>query len=217
MNTVPRLVTLALLAAFGFATSGLAMAGPAEDLLNAAMRDDGYRIDVLLRRGGDPNVRDELGQTPLHIALKDDGDKAVKSLLNHPALDVNAVNAAGETPLMLAALKGRLDTARLLVQRGAQINREGWTPLHYACSGPDEGVAAWLLSQGAEIDARSPNGSTPLMMASGYGGLTTAEQLLKAGAKAQLQNQQGLRAADFAERAGRDRFAKLLRAQADKP
>lgn len=212
MKSVPRLVALALLAG-----AELAMAGPAEDLLNAAMRDDGYRIGVLLLRGGDPNVRDEQGQTPLHIALKDDGDKAVKSLLSHPALDVNAVNAAGETPLMLAALRGRLDTARLLVQRGAQINREGWSPLHYACSGPDEGVAAWLLSQGAEIDARSPNGSTPLMMAAGYGGLSTAELLLKAGAKAKLQNEQGLRAADFAERAGRDRFAKLLRVQADKP
>ncbi len=217
MKSVPRLVTLALLAAVGFAASGAATAGPAQDLLIAAMRNDGYRIGVLLMRGGDPNVRDEQGQTPLHIALKDDGDKAVKSLLGHPALDVNAVTAAGETPLMLAALRGRLDTARLLVQRGAQINREGWSPLHYACSGPDEGVAAWLLSQGAEIDARSPNGSTPLMMAAGYGGLSTAELLLKAGAKTQLQNEQGLRAADFAERAGRDRFAKLLRAQADKP
>lgn len=194
----------------------LAQAGPAEDLLLAARRDDGHRTMLLLLRGADPNPRDERGRTPLHIVLQEESDKALASLLAHPGLDVNAVNAAGETPLMLAALKGRLDWVQTLAQRGAAINREGWTPLHYACSGPDNGVASWLLAQGAAIDALSPNGSTPLMLAAGYGGISTAEILLKAGADARLVNEQGLGAADFAERAGRDKLAALLRAAADK-
>lgn len=195
----------------------LANAGPAEDLLLAAQRDDGYRLSNLLLRGADPNPRDARGRTPLHIALQEESEKALASLLAHPGLDVNAVNTAGETPLMLAALKGRLDWVQALAQRGAQIDREGWTALHYACSGPDNGVAPWLLAQGAVIDARSPNGSTPLMLAAGYGGISTAEILLKAGANARLLNEQQLSAADFAERAGRDKLAKLLRSAADKP
>jgi uncharacterized protein len=205
-----------LLALGLIAATGRSLATPEEDLLNAALRDDGYRIGVLLLRGVDPNVRDTRGQGALHIALKDDSDKALQSLLKHPGLDVNSANSAGETPLMLAALRGRLDTVQLLVSRGALINREGWTPLHYACSGPDNGVVAWLLGQGAHLDARSPNGSTPLMLAAGYGGLTAAEVLLKAGADPALRNEQGLQAADFAKRAGRDNFAKVLRAAADK-
>lgn len=205
------LLALGLLAA-----AGLGRATPEEDLLNAALRDDGYRVGLLLLRGVDPNVRDARGQSALHIALKDDSDKALQSLLKHPGLNVNSANSAGETPLMLAALRGRLDTVQLLVARGALINREGWTPLHYACSGPDNGVTAWLLGQGAHLDARSPNGSTPLMLAAGYGGLTSAEILLKAGADPALRNEQGLRAADFAQRAGRDNFAKVLHAAADK-
>jgi ankyrin repeat protein len=197
--------------------AGPALATPEDELLSAAQRDDGYRVMTLLVRGVDPNVRDAKGQTALHIALREDSEKALTSLLKHPQLDVNALNAAGETPLMLAAIGGRLGASKQLVGRGAQINREGWTPLHYACSGPDNGVARWLLAQGADIDARSPNGSTPLMLAAGYGGLSTAEMLLQAGAKPGLLNEQGLTAADFAARAGRDKFVKVLRAAADKP
>lgn len=207
----------AWLAAALLALATLAQAGPAEDLLLAARRDDGYRLSNLLLRGADPNPRDERGRTPLHIALQEESEKALASLLAHPGLDVNAVNQAGETPLMLAALKGRLDWVQALARRGAEINREGWTALHYACSGPDNGVAPWLLTQGAVIDARSPNGSTPLMLAAGYGGISTAEILLKAGADARLLNEQQLSAADFAERAGRDKLAKLLRGAADRP
>lgn len=188
-----------------------------DDLIWAARRDDGHRLMNLLLRGADPNARDERGQSALLIALKEESEKALKSLMAHPGLDVNLANPAGETPLMLAALRGRLDWAQALLKRGAAVNRPGWTPLHYACSGPDEGLVDWLLLQGAEIDARSPNGSTPLMLAAGYGGISSAERLLKAGADARLRNEQGQTAADFAERAGRDRLARQLRAAADKP
>ncbi len=188
-----------------------------DDLIWAARRDDGHRAMTLLLRGANPNARDERGQTALLIALKEESEKALKSLMAHPELDVNLANPAGETPLMLAALRGRLDWAQALLKRGAAVNRPGWAPLHYACSGPDEGLVDWLLLQGAEIDARSPNGSTPLMLAAGYGGISSAERLLKAGADARLRNEQGQTAADFAERAGRDRLARQLRAAADKP
>lgn len=187
-----------------------------QEFLLAAKRDNGSQLMTLMLRGADPNVRDERGQTALHIALKDEGESAMRSLLMHPGLDVNAANAAGETPLMLAALKGRLDWVRALAQRGAHINREGWSPLHYACSGPDRGVVAWLLANGAQLEARAPNGTTPLMMASGYGGLSTAEALLKTGADAAAVNDAGLTAAHFAERAGHANFAKQLRAAAQR-
>jgi ankyrin repeat protein len=100
---------------------------------------------------------------------------------------------------------------QLLVKRGAKINRSGWTPLHYACSGPDNGVALWLIAQGADINARSPNGTTPLMMSVRYGPVDLAEDLLKAGADRMLRNEQHLDAADFALAAGRDQLLQLLR------
>ena len=193
-------------------TLGLAaLAGPAEDeLLIAAQRDDGKRVMVLMLRGADPNARNAKRQTALHVALSQESERALKSLLEHPGLDVNAINQAGETPLMLAALKGRVDWAESLLARGALVNEPGWNALHYAASGPSPDLVSWLLAKGAEIDALSPNGTTALMMAAGYGPLTSVERLLKAGADPTRRNQQGMSAADFARRAGHDRLAQQL-------
>lgn len=187
-----------------------------EQWLAAALRDNAGLIMTLMLRGTDPNLRNAERQTALHLALRNESDKTFQTLLKHPGLDVNAINQAGETPLMLAALKGRLDWMKALVTRGALVNEPGWTALHYACSGPDRGAVRWLLEQGAEIDARSPNGSTPLMMAAGYGESGSVEFLLKSGADAGLRNEQGMDAADFARRAGRDRLAEQI-AKARRP
>ena len=190
---------------------GLLQAGPVDELTIAAERNNGSGVLTLLLRGVDPNAADSNGRTALNVALREESDKAFNSLLAYPQLDVNAGNANGETPLMMAALKGRLEWVQLLVKRGAKINRSGWTPLHYACSGPDNGVALWLIAQGADINARSPNGTTPLMMSVRYGPVDLAEDLLKAGADRMLRNEQHLDAADFALAAGRDQLLQLLR------
>lgn len=200
------------IAAIFLVTALTAHAAPIDDLTKAAEYDDGRTISTLLLRGVDPNATDARGRTALVTALAEGSSKALDSLLAYPALDVNAVNGNDETPLMLAALKGQLAAAKKLVARGARINKTGWTPLHYAASGPDEGVAAWLLSAGADINARSPNGSTPLMMAARYGTLDLPGLLLKAGADSRLRNEQGLTALDFAQAAGRDSLVKTLAA-----
>jgi ankyrin repeat protein len=203
--------TVALLLSAGLLTAAQpGQAAPIDELTTAAYRNDARQLTTLMMRGVNPNAFDAAGRSPLDVALREENEKALQALLSYPALDVNIANRAGETPLMMAALKGRLDWAKLLVARGAAINKDGWTPLHYACSGPDDGVAAWLLAQGAAIDARSPNGTTPLMMAARYGPYDLAEQLLALGADLRLRNQQELNAADFAAAAGRDKLHKLL-------
>lgn len=184
-----------------------------EELLKAAELDRGSHVVTLLLRGADVNARDAKRQSALHIAIREESEHAVEGLLKDPLLDVNALNLNGETPLMLAALKGRLDWVKTLVKRGALINEPGWNALHYAASGPDNGVCAWLLSQGAEIDALSPNGTTALMMAAGYGSTLAFEALLAAGADVRLRNQQGMDAADFARRAGRTQLLEQLQSR----
>lgn len=185
--------------------------GPGGPLHEAARMDHGRGIMSLMLGGADPNGRDAKGNTALHVALIEESGGAVEALLKHPGTDVNAINQAGETPLMLAAIKGRLDWVQALVKRGALVNEPGWSALHYAASGPEPAVVRWLVQQGAAINARSPNGSTPLMLAAGYGGITSAEILLAAGADASLRNEQGLSAADFARKAGREGLAAKLK------
>lgn len=170
-----------------------------------------------LEAGGDPNQPNAQGQTPLILAMKEGSFKVAAVLLEHPRTRVDAANSAGETALMMAALKGHLDWVRRLVDQGAAINRDGWTPLHYAASDGAFEVVRWLLDRGARIDAPSPNRSTPLMMAARYGASESVEILLARGADTRLRNDRGLSAADFARSAGRDALAERLSALAETP
>lgn len=206
--------TLAALALAASTSLVLAITPDERDLQVSADRDHLSSLNKLLQRGVDPNVPDKDGNAALLIALRSESFQAAERLIAHAATDLNQANAANETPLMMAALRGRLDLVKKLVERGAKINREGWTPLHYACSGPDNGVAAWLLEQGAHIDARAPNGSTPLMMAVRYAPIATAELLLSKGANVRLSHENGNTAADFATGAGREALAAKVLAAA---
>lgn len=196
-----------LVLAFMFSIS---FAGAYEDFFSAVARDDADTVGSLLQRGFDPNSLDEQGQFGLFLALREGSSKVVERLLQSPQLKIDVPNAFGETPLMMAALKGRADWARRLLELGATADRAGWTPLHYAASGPDATLVTLLLDHGARIDARSPNGSTALMMAARYGSEASVQLLLARGADPGLRNQRGMTAADFARGAGRDRLAALL-------
>jgi ankyrin repeat protein len=187
-----------------------AKAGAYEDWFRAIETDNASAVTRLMQAGFDPNTRNPQGQVGLYLALQTGGPKVADALWAHPALEVDTANAQGETPLMMAALKGRLDWARRLLERGAKPNREGWSPLHYAATGPEPKVVELLLARGAMLEARSPNGSTPLMMAARYGSEASVELLLARGADARVRNEQGLDAAAFARAEGRDKLAARL-------
>lgn len=189
-------------------------AGSYEDFFTALMRNDPATVTALLDRGFDPNARDPKGQTGLAVALRSEARQAAMALVSHPSLDVNALNDAGESALMLVVIRGDIDLARRLLERGAKVNQPGWAPLHYAASGPEVRLVELLLDRGADIDAGSPNGSTALMMAARYGSEAGVELLLKRGADPKRRNERRLTAADFAREAGRVPLAGRLAALA---
>lgn len=190
-------------------------AGAYEDFFVAILRDDADAITALLRRGFDPDTRDPKGQVGLTIALQNGSDKAFAALLAAPKINVDARNAEDESPLMMAALKGKLDAVRALLARDADVNKTGWTPLHYAASAGSSqhlGIIALLLENHAYIDATSPNGTTPLMMAAQYGSTEAVQLLLDEGADPTLRNMLKLTAADFALRVSRTESAEKIAA-----
>ncbi len=176
--------------------------------------DNAVAVAELLAKGFDPNTPDEGGHRPLYLALRSANFKVAGVLLLHPDLKVDAVNGAGETALMMAALRGQLDWMQRLLDRGARVNQEGWTPLHYAATGPEPRAVALLLERAAAIDARSPNLSTALMMAVQYGAEDSALLLVGRGADAKLRNQRGENAGDIARRVGREALSARLAALA---
>lgn len=179
-------------------------AGAYEDFFQAVNRDDGDTVATLVKRGFDVNSRNADGQTGLHLALRDQSSRVTNALWADRGLDVNAVNGKGETPLMMAALRGELEWSRRLIERGAKVHKEGWSPIHYAATGPEPRVVALLLDRGAPIDAPGPNRSTPLMMAASYGAEANVDLLLARGANKRLRNDVDLDASAFAKQGGRE-------------
>ncbi|MBV8379241.1 MAG: ankyrin repeat domain-containing protein [Paucibacter sp.] len=201
-----------LLAASSLMLALSAHADGIDDLSTAAYRDNASAVTTLLVQGVNPNQRDAKGRTPLDVAIHFDNDRALQALLADPALDVELPNSVGETPLMQAAIKGRVELMEQLVKRGALINREGWTPLQYAASGETMAAARWLLKHGADVNARGPEGRTALMMAAGFGPVDLADVLLAAGADVTARDEHGRSAADYAANAGHDALRAHLQA-----
>ena len=203
------------LASAGAGIAGTAHAGAYEDYFRAIVRNEGDVITALLRRGFDPNTRDPKGQVGLTLALSLGSMSAFDAILAGRGVKVEARNAKDESPLMMAALKGNLPAARALIAKDADVNKTGWAPLHYAasCTTPDgPAMLTLLLENHAYIDAGSPNGTTPLMMAVRYGPADSARLLVREGADPTIKNQLGLTAVDFATQADRLDMAELVAA-----
>ena len=194
------------------AVSGHAIAGVYEDFFAAVKRDNASTMQAVLARGFDVNTRGPNGEIGLSMALFEESEKVVQVLMAWPKTDVNAINSKGESPLMLAALRGQEDVAQRLMKKGADVNKTGWTPLHYAASGGKVPLLKLLIENHAYIDAESPNGTTPLMMAAHYGSTEAVQLLLDEGADPTLKNQLGLTAADFALRVSRTESAEKIAA-----
>lgn len=180
------------------------------DFFRALDVDNVTTIRELLARGFDPNTPDERGQLPLYLAFRGGAERTAQLLMTHPDTKLERANALGETALMMAALRGREDWVTTLLSRGAVINRDGWTPLHYAVSGPSLAVARLLLERGAWVDARAPTGATPLMTAAQHGSEEAVMLLLQRGADRNLRDLKDRTAADLARSVGRENLARHL-------
>ena len=200
----------ALLAAALALLSSVAVADDRGAFERAIKQDNDSAVRSMLSRGFDPNTRNEKGAPGLYMALQEGSLKVARVLIDSPRLKPEDRNASDESPLMMAALKGELDLAKRLIAKGADVNKPGWTPLHYAATSGHLGMIRLLLEEHAFIDAQSPNGTTPLMMAASYGSPEAVKLLVEEGADIAMRNQKQMTAMDFARRAERRDAVELL-------
>jgi hypothetical protein len=137
-------------------------------VINDAMQSqDVAQLARVIRRGADPNVRDQYGKSPLHVTHS---ATMAKALIQSGA-SVNATDNYGETPLMLAAMQGDVEMVQALLANGAAAGvniarRDGATALSDAL-GSDTPTApaavALLVAAGAKSDVvTAQNGGEPL-------------------------------------------------------
>src|SRR5580658_10114424 len=161
-------------------------------------------IDALLKAGADPNFRTTDGDTPLMAAARSGTLDAAKALLAAGA-DINAKETwGGQSAIMWASAQCQADMVKFLASKDASLNdhgkvnqwerkiiaeprpkdmnKGGFTPLHYAAR---EGCAACvqnLLAAGADPDSEDPDRETPLLLALENMHFDTAAVLVKGGA-----------------------------------
>ncbi len=194
---------------FGWLAS-LAHAQAYDDFFIAIRNDNVAEVKRLLDRGFDPNTPNPQTHTPLYLAIRDNAPRVVDLLLAHPQIDVNRLNRFGESPLMMAALRGNHAVAKRLLERDADAYKTGWAPLHYAATNGDLEMIALLLEHHAYIDAEAPTGQTPLMMAARFGTPAAVKLLLDEGADPLIKTKEGFTAMDFARFGNKPESAELI-------
>jgi len=151
-----------------------------------------------LDAGLDPDFEGDRIGTGLMIGAWE-GNLRLMELFHARGADIHKTNRFGETALMLAAWKNRTQAVLWLLERGARPNpsqhpdphRREWTALHYAAFAGHAELLDRLIAAGADVNARSTNGSTVVMMAAREGHAAIARRLLAAGANPALKNERG--------------------------
>jgi ankyrin repeat protein len=111
--------------------------------------------------------------------IRNDDLAALRTLVRDAG--VNAKDAQGQTPLMLAAAFGSPEAVQLLLASGADAratSSSGVTALHWAA--PNAAKVRALIEAGADVSAVSQLGRTPLLVAASANGTAESVRLLLA-------------------------------------
>lgn len=123
-------------------------------------------------------------RSDLHEALFRGDFEAAKKLTTETVEPDLRAGHGGITPLMLAAQKGQLEIAALLVDKGASIGLKdswGWTALMYALRYGHHDLAEFLIEKGANARDKGAYFWTTLMIAAAGGSLDSVKMILGEG------------------------------------
>lgn len=150
----------------------------------AAYKGDIPIINELIRRGVNIDLVRPDTMTPILIAAMRGHDSLVVELAKKGA-NVNVKGPMGYSTLHFLCMKGMIDAVKEILQPsiGTSVNsrtNEQSTPLHAAVSGNHLELAMFLISKGADKNAKNAAGKTPLMCLKGKEGDANRRQVLEA-------------------------------------
>ncbi len=154
---------------------------------------------------------------PIRAAYR--GDVEAVRLFIDEGFAPNSGNEVGYTMLMAAARGASQLVIRTLLSKGASAtiaDTRGFTAMHWAVaqstteSGRQVACVRALLDAGADPNARSLDGGTPLMNAAWFGDPESVEELLRRGADRSAADDEGRTARDLAASRRHNRVLELL-------
>ncbi len=177
-------------------------------LFSAVKGNNPETIKILVRNGlvtdsSDNHARDNLGNTPLHAAVKWNAMKAAQTLISL-GVDVNAQNLSGKTALSDACRSGKQEMALLLLKNKADINATdatGRTVLMDAIAGMNEQMVSLLLSKGANPKIQEMYGRNAYHEAASTGNVNIITMLRKTGCNPLIRDANGESAFSIVARA----------------
>ena len=182
----------------------------------AAEQGELSTIKALLSQGGEVNGFDALGDTPLIVAARKGHYNIVIELLKHSA-DVHSRTRGGheinrplehlQEPIRSEAL-AYLERDRIFWK---ELKAEGFTALHQCTRGGYVSIAELLIDNGADVNATTDFGNTPLMEASCRNQIKMVRLLLAAGAEPSAVDRNGNSALALARGFGHQTIVTLLR------
>ncbi|MDX2359785.1 MAG: ankyrin repeat domain-containing protein [Crocinitomicaceae bacterium] len=153
-------------------------------------------IDYLITKGADLKILGGNDNTMLHISAEQSNLKLARLCIEEHGLDVNASNADGETPLMLAIKANNLELTRYLVDQGAEINTEnnaGETAIFYTSRNSSD-MFNYLVANEANLSHITKNRTTLLITASKNKHFEAVRYLIENGADITPQDADGFTA-----------------------
>ncbi|KAH6908110.1 ankyrin repeat-containing domain protein [Coprinopsis sp. MPI-PUGE-AT-0042] len=180
-------------------------------------------FQLIKRAELDPNVAGPRGGcTALMTAAWLDNVEVTRHLLDHPRIQVNAVDETGQTALAHALHCGHLEVAKaILASQEVNINLErpsdGLTPLMMGAmlaESSTSGLFPMLLQYpGIDVNQQTKEGVTALMLAAYHGNIPAVRSLLEVqDIDASLKTDQGATALEFSHAQGHKDIVELLRA-----
>ena len=153
-------------------------------LFIAAIQENYEILNILVAKKCNIDTQDEIyGNTPLIHALQQKKLQMAQKLVSLGA-NINAANAHGATPLIIASVF-ESDFASTLIDKGADITaqtEDGITPLHIAVMQCDNPLLVKLIEKGASLKFKTSNHPSPLHYAVSNNNISALKILLSHGA-----------------------------------
>jgi ankyrin repeat protein len=156
---------------------------------------DEDKVRLLIARGADVNATSRLtGGTALLNAAGHPGTTRIVKLMLDKGADAKVRDQVGFTPLLRASFNGDVETAKLLIDRGANVNASGlgMTPLFGAVNGNRAVLVHLLLEHGADATAKDQSGAGVLAYATSHADAAIFRELINRGADPKLRNSVGV-------------------------